>query len=212
MDFSESSIRKNCPHCDSNSFALKYPLKETSNFWIVCDVHPLTRGHVLIIPKKHYSCIGEYPDEIFNEFCNLYTLVSDFLEKSYGSVSSFEHGKMGQTVYHSHVQMFPYCGSNKIIIPEGDSFISIINDFKDLIKIFQKDGSYLFFSIGLHKWVVDTKIGKPRFFRDRFAKALSSPTRGNWKEMHNNAAIMVEAMKEIYELKATWEKYTPQSI
>ena len=212
MDFSESSIRKDCPHCNPNSFALKFPLKETSNFWVVCDAHPITKGHILIMPKRHLSCMGEFPEEIFNEFINLYKLFSDFLKNKYGSVSSFEHGKIGQTVFHSHIQMFPYFGSENTIVPEGNSFISTINNINNLKTIFQKDGSYLFFSIGEHKWIVDIKIGKPRFFRDRFAMALNNPLRGNWKEMHGNTVIMEEAKKEIHNLITNWGNYSTKSL
>ncbi len=212
MDFSESAIRKDCPHCDPNSFALKFPLKETSNFWVVCDVHPLTRGHILIIPKKHLSCIGEYPEDVCNEFVELNDLFSNFIKKTYGSVSSFEHGKIGQTVFHSHVQMFPYIGSPETIVPEGSSFLTAVHNLNDLKTIFQKDGAYLFFSIGNNKWIVDIKIGKPRFFRDRFAVVLHNPRRGNWKEMHSDTGIMKEANKEIDELTANWKKYSTKSI
>jgi len=207
MDFSEAAIRKNCPHCDPNSFALKFPLMKTPNFWVVCDVHPLTKGHILIMPKKHLSCIGEYPKDIMNKFLKLYKLFSDFIEKEYGAISSFEHGKIGQTVFHSHVQMFPYSGSEKTIIPEGRSLLTAINDLNELKEAYQKDGSYLFFSIGKYKWIVDVKIGKPRFFRDRFAKALHNPDRGNWKEMRNNPVIMEQANKEIHDLMANWKKH-----
>ncbi len=212
MDFSESTIRKDCPHCDPNSFALKFPLKETSNFWVVCDVHPLTRGHILIIPKKHLSCIGEYPEDVFNEFVELNDLFSNFIKKTYGSVSSFEHGKIGQTVFHSHVQMFPYIGSPETIVPESNSFLTAVHNLNDLKTIFQKDGAYLFFSIGNDKWIVDIKIGKPRFFRDRFAVALHNPRRGNWKEMHSDTVTMEEANREIHELTANWKKYSNKSI
>lgn len=175
VNFSKNDIRNNCPHCDPKSFALKYPLQETNNFWIVCDVHPLTKGHILIIPKKHLSCIGEFPQLIFDEFLQLYKKCSEFLFKTYGSISSFEHGKIGQTVFHSHVQMFPFNGSEGSIIPEGKSHISRIDSLEDLKTIYHKQGSYLFFSIGEKEWLVNIKIGKPGFFRDRFANALHQP-------------------------------------
>ena len=41
------------PHCDRNGFAFSHPLEETDSFLVVCDVHPLMEGHILIIPKEH---------------------------------------------------------------------------------------------------------------------------------------------------------------
>ena len=66
-----------CPHCNKDSPALKNLLKETENFRVVCDIHPLTEGHILIISKKHLSCVGDYPENIYQEFISLYKFFSN---------------------------------------------------------------------------------------------------------------------------------------
>lgn len=204
-DFSEQNIKKDCPHCNPNSFALKHPLFETRHFWVVCDDHPLVEGHILIIPKKHLSCVGAYPKNLFKEFVKLYNQCLDFVRNQYGSVASFEHGIIGQTVFHSHVHLFPYKGDELAIIPEGKDKLKRINNISQLRKIFTKDGQYLFFSIQNRLWVVDVSLGKPRFFRDRFAKALGRLERGDWKKMHQNKKIMAEVSQEIHNLKKRWQ-------
>lgn len=208
-NFSEQNIKKNCPHCNPNSFALKHPLKETGNFWVVCDVYPLIEGHILIIPKQHLSCVGEYPDNLLAEFVKLYHRCSKFLKAEYGSVVTFEHGIIGQTVFHSHVHLFPYQGNELTIIPEGKDKLTRLKDITELKKIFAKYGQYLFFSINSKMWVVDLSLGSPRFFRDRFAKALGRPERGDWKKMHQNKKIMAEVNQEIENLKQRWQKSFP---
>jgi histidine triad (HIT) family protein len=204
---SEHFIRENCPHCDPNSFALKHPLKETDNFWVVCDVHPIAKGHVLIIPKAHVSCIGEYPPDLYREFIELYSEFSRFIEKAYGGLSTFEHGKVSQTVFHSHVHIVPFKGTPQEIIPEGENTYTMLKDMNELIDIYNKKGSYLFFSIRKDLWVVDTSIAAPRFFRDRFAKAFGEPEKGNWKEMRSNETLMSEANQHIKELEKAWLSY-----
>lgn len=205
--FSEENIKKDCPHCDPDSFALKHKLKETDNFWITCDVHPIVKGHILIIPKSHLSSIGEYPDEIYKEFIQLNKEVTDFLIDQYGKVSSFEHGKIAQTVFHSHVHYFPFDGSPLEIINEGKKYFKKIKNLNELKKIFIENKKYLFFSIGKSMWVVDTSISAPRFFRDRFAATLGVPEKGNWKEMHNNSKLMELAEMDIENLKRKWGRY-----
>lgn len=200
-------LKENCSHCDPRSFALKYPLEVTNNFWVVCDVHPIIEGHILIIPKKHIVCVGAYPKELFQEFIVLYYKISQFIQKTYGKVSSFEHGKIGQTVFHSHVHLLPYKGNPTTIIPEGETKFFKIDDLSQLINIFNKDSQYLFFSIGGNKWVVDTAIGAPRFFRDRFSNALNRPERGNWKNMKNDKQIMTKSNLEIAKLIEQWKIY-----
>jgi diadenosine tetraphosphate (Ap4A) HIT family hydrolase len=151
-ELSEEYIRAHCPHCNPNSEAYKYLLDRTNNFSIVCDPHPITKGHILIIPKEHYSCIGEYPNDVYREFLNLYKKVSDFVKKEYGSVSTFEHGKFGQTVFHSHVHFMPFNGKPTNIIPEGEDKLTVIDDLSKLKDELEKDGGYLFFSIEDNKW------------------------------------------------------------
>ncbi|HSW48051.1 MAG TPA: HIT domain-containing protein [Candidatus Saccharimonadales bacterium] len=206
-DFSEEKLLKDCPHCDPDSFALKHPLEETGNFWVICDVHPISKGHVLIIPKKHLSCIGEYPENIFKEFTELYKKFSKFIAYEYGSISTFEHGKISQTVFHSHVHLLPFKGKAIDIVPEGMDKLNEIKTIDKLKDIYKKEGNYLFFSIGNKMWVVDTVIAKPRFFRDRFANALGSEQKGNWKEMDTNEDLMSEAKRDISELENRWSEF-----
>jgi len=202
--FTDQEMQTNCPHCDRHSFALQHPLKETGRFWVVCDVHPLTAGHILIIPKKHISCIGNYDMPTLSEFNILFHEVSLFLTKQYGSVSAFEHGLLGQTVFHSHTQLFPFTGPPEQIITEGAAYYHSIPSVNSLRTQFELEKKYLFFSIEGRMWVVDTRIGHQGFFRNRFGNALKNPERANWKKMHNDLELMNQAKIEIESLKVKW--------
>lgn len=197
----------NCPHCVRTSFAFKHPLSDTKNFLVVCDVHPLVEGHILIIPKEHISCVGEYPSELMWEFNSLYEKVSNFVKKTYGAVASFEHGVIGQTVFHSHVHFLPFKGSVKDIVPEGENRLKKLLSIFDLKEIFESEKGYLFFSIEDKMYTVDQILGQPRFFRDRFAKAVGKPERGNWKTMMNDKAIMAVAEDEMKQLISKWNSF-----
>ena len=146
-ELSEEHIKKHCPHCDTSSEAYKYLLERTDNFSVVCDAHPITEGHILIIPKQHLSCVGEYPENLYKDFLILYKKVSEFLFKIYGSISSFEHGKFGQTVFHSHIHLIPFKGRVADIIPEGNDKLTVLNDLSEIRNIFKEYGGYLFLSI-----------------------------------------------------------------
>jgi diadenosine tetraphosphate (Ap4A) HIT family hydrolase len=211
MELSEQQIRENCPHCNPNSQAFEFPLLETDKFRIVCDAHPIIEGHLLIIPKQHVSCIAEYPEELYIEFLDLYKKFSNFLQSEYNSFSSFEHGIFGQTVFHSHIQMMPFSGLPSEIVPEGTDKLTGFNKIEELRKVFTKDGGYLFFSIGEHKWVVDKSLAVPRFFRDRFAKALGKPERGNWKEMRKNPRILEISQKDDIATQEKWKMYNKKN-
>ena len=118
-DLSENAIRINCPHCNLASQAFRYPLEQTDEFYLVVDSHPIVEGHILIIPKSHVSCIGEYPQQLFEDFIKLNSKVSEFLLREYRTVSTFEHGIFGQTVFHSHIHYLPFKGESTDIVPSA---------------------------------------------------------------------------------------------
>lgn len=191
-DYSEQAIREVCPFCDDKRWAFDTKLYATERFHIICDVHPLCEGHILIIPKRHVPCIGDYTPEEFKEFEEIYAKMGKWVRDQYGSLATFEHGVIGQTVFHSHVHLMPFSGQSEDIIPEGSDKIHSLNSLMELKPLFQKEGKYLFFSIGEKKWTVDTQLGFPRFFRDRFAAALGCPELANWKETRKNPALLAQ--------------------
>ncbi len=198
------SLVAGCPHCEEKSFVYDHALEHTENFRILCDVHPLCEGHLLIVPREHISCMGDCPPLLFGEFLNLYARCSRFLRSAYGNVSTFEHGKIGQTVFHAHTHLMPVIFDPVAIIPEGLAHLEPCDGVEELPLVFSRKGQYLFFSINDDAWLVDTALGAPRFFRDRFAAALGRPERGNWKTMREDAALMREASEEIAETKRKW--------
>ena len=189
-DYSEQNLKNHCPHCDKNGWAFEFGLKEFEHFSVICDCHPLLEGHILIIPNRHVSCIGEYTQDEFSEFIRIYERMSHWISREYGAVATFEHGKIGQTVFHSHVHLLPVSANPEQIIPEGKAFFRPIESIENLIEIFQKENQYLFFSLGKEMWVVDASIGMPRFFRDRFASFIGKPERANWKETRRNPQLL----------------------
>jgi len=203
---SEEYILRHCPHCDPASDAFTSLLLETEHFRVVCDHHPLTEGHLLIVPKTHISCIGAFPSPLFGEFTKMYAQAAAFIRDQYGDVSAFEHGNIGQTVFHSHIHLLSFRGEPAAIVPEGLRHCVPLLSLEDLTGIFGRGGQYLFFALGDRMWTVDTALAAPRFFRDRFAAALGNTERGNWKTMHEDAGLMTAGAKENARAMAKWKK------
>ena len=204
-DLSEEAIKKNCPHCNISSQAFEFILENTKNFYIICDANPLVEGHILIIPKKHLTCVGAYTNELLQEFLELNKKVSKFILDNYNSIASFEHGIFGQTVFHSHIHYLPFSGEISNICKE--SSITKVNGLRDLKVLLDKDGGYLFFSIGNKLFSVNKKEAKPRYFRDKFAKALGRRERGNWKKIRANMQLLIECQKDCVNTQKKWQKY-----
>lgn len=201
-----SSYAEDCPHCNPQSFALKHLLLDSSHFRVVCDVHPLTEGHILIIPKEHIPCIGACFEATFRELEKLYDKVVDFQKVTYGKHVIFEHGVVGQTVLHAHVHFLPFPGELQDIVPEKDN-TRPLSSLGELQNIYRRDGKYLFLSVNDKLFTVDSEIGKPGFFRNRIAEALGVPARGDWKRAREDEKINNDFATDIAKLKEKWAKY-----
>lgn len=205
ITLSDDAIRANCPHCSITAQRYFFGLEEMEDFRIFCDTHPLTEGHILLVPKEHIACVGAYTKELFTRFRKAHDKVSRFMESAYGSYAVFEHGVFGQSVYHSHVHFIPFRGGIDEIIPEGTEAYVAISDISKLKEYYQKDGGYLFVSIGKEVWVVDPKLTTPRFFRKRFAGALGREEREDWKAMHNDDMTMKQIGNENKQVQIKWK-------
>jgi diadenosine tetraphosphate (Ap4A) HIT family hydrolase len=98
-----------CSFCQREQIA-RYILKETPAFRIVADHAPLVAGHVLIVPRQHYTCYGDMPAALDAELQTLKNEVRQFLARFYAAPLFWEHGIFRQTVYHAHLHCFPFGG------------------------------------------------------------------------------------------------------
>lgn len=197
------NFEANCRHCLGGVQVID-PLFSGKNFWVVCDFHPLVHGHILIIPKEHISCFGSLSEKKFSEFENLYEKVKNFINDNYGPVAVFEHGIVGQTVFHAHMHFLPF--SRKIEDVIESNFIRKINFLDQIKEEFKKQGKYLFVEIANEKYFVNVELGYPRFFREKFAIALNAGERADWKAASKNEKLMGIFKNDVADLREKWKQ------
>lgn len=102
---------KDCIFCKIVRKEIKVEIvKETKNFFAFPDKNPMTKGHTLVIPKKHYMNIFDLPEKFGNE---LLKLIKDLSEKriregNEGINLLMRNGKVaGQEVEHAHIHIIP---------------------------------------------------------------------------------------------------------
>lgn len=84
---------------------------EDDNFVGFLDINPFTKGHTLVIPKKHYKTLLDVPSSLFGEFLDVGKKVALKLiegEKAEGfnlMMSNFEVAQ--QEVPHVHLHVVP---------------------------------------------------------------------------------------------------------
>jgi diadenosine tetraphosphate (Ap4A) HIT family hydrolase len=101
------TLDPNCAFCQRSAFANQI-LKETPAFRIIADHAPLVPGHLLIVPRNHYTCYGDVPASMDDELLALKQEVQHFFLRYYEPTVFWEHGVFHQTVFHAHLHGFPF--------------------------------------------------------------------------------------------------------
>lgn len=86
-------------------------LFEDEQFKVILDVGPATRGHALILPKKHYANLYELPDDMAADAVRLakkmMKIMTDKLSCDGFNLLQNNGEAAGQTVFHFHMHLIP---------------------------------------------------------------------------------------------------------
>lgn len=91
------------------------------------DLTQVTKGHTLVVPKKHVADIYEYDDELAEEVFSRIPRIARGLKKSDSSIQGMNimnnNGKLAyQSVFHSHIHLLPrYDEKDTFSIHFGDN-------------------------------------------------------------------------------------------
>lgn len=95
-----------------------YTIYEDELVKVFLDVNPVTNGHMLIIPKKHYENVFDIDTSIISHSVNLirdklYPIIKEKL-KADGLTISQNNG-FGQEVKHYHIHLIPRYENDKAV-------------------------------------------------------------------------------------------------
>lgn len=194
-----------CLLCPS-SLERQHPLYDDGIFWIICDPHPLVQGHMLVVPKPHIAAMGGLSEAHFKKYARVYAKVKSFINACYGAAGIFEHGGTGQTVFHAHTHFLPFDHETEKIVSDTKALRRVAR-LGDVRREFAQKQQYLFLENRNHLWLVDTKLGYPRFFRNIFAGILGVEERSNWEKARHNSRIIRKFAIDISVLRDRWNTY-----
>ncbi|WP_107038540.1 HIT family protein [Brumimicrobium mesophilum] len=86
-----------------------YKVAENDSFLAFLDIQPITKGHVLVIPKKEIDNIFDVDDQLLSDFMVFTKSVAKKMDKV------FDCKKIGMTVIglevaHAHIHLMPING------------------------------------------------------------------------------------------------------
>jgi len=114
-----------------------YKVYEDDNYLAFLDISQFTKGHTLVIPKKHYRFVWDVEDisgyyEVVQKIANHY---KNNLGFKYVDSLIF-----GRSVLHAHVQLLPHNGDDK---DWNDSLKGLEYFYKEERRLTPEQGSLL---------------------------------------------------------------------
>ena len=106
--------KKDCVFCKLPMNRIEF---ETNTLQLVFDNYPLSKGHILVIPKKHIMSFFELTKEEYIELhqvINQAKAILDSTVKPDGYNIGINDGEAaGQTIFHLHIHIIPrYMGDS----------------------------------------------------------------------------------------------------
>lgn len=119
QDELDKKIEDNCLFC--KIVRGEVPAKiiaENDHALAFLDINPISDGHTLVIPKKHYQDLGVCDTIALNSVINLAKSISRIIEKSHLDAWGFNYlsnqgAIAGQVVMHFHMHVIPKYAKNE---------------------------------------------------------------------------------------------------
>ena len=83
-----------------------YKIYEDDKTFAFLDIHPETKGHTLVIPKKEIDKIYELPEEDYQALMDTVKKLSTHMEKTLNTRTLWK--VIGTDIPHAHVHLLPY--------------------------------------------------------------------------------------------------------
>lgn len=102
---------EDCIFCQITKDPSKW-VAESEKAFAILDIKPITKGHTLIIPKKHFENLSVSEDDYLHDAILLTKKVANQLKEQYPEIKGFNYisnqGKIAkQVVFHLHLHVIP---------------------------------------------------------------------------------------------------------
>ncbi len=108
---------------------------EDDNYRVILDNGPATKGHALVLPKKHYADLFEIPEDVLSGAAVTAKKVAEKMKKNLGcdglNLVQNNGAAAGQSVLHFHLHIIPrYANDGQHILwkptsPSAEELVAI---------------------------------------------------------------------------------------
>ena len=126
---------KDCLFCKiANGEIPSYTLYEDDLVKVFLDINPVSQGHCLIIPKKHYENMLDVDKEIVSHSLDVarkvYKILNDKLNMD--GLTITQNNMYGQEVKHYHIHLIPRYEKDNLLYKRAKNKIDVEELYKKL--------------------------------------------------------------------------------
>lgn len=111
-----------------------FTVYEDETFKVILDRFPAAPGHVLIIPKEHYSDMFSLPEEVAAKVYSLARKIAAHVKKEVGAeginIVQNNGEAAGQSVYHFHLHIIPRKTGDGIVLNKSSNVDTTIDELE----------------------------------------------------------------------------------
>lgn len=111
-----------------------FTVYEDDTFKVILDRFPAAAGHVLIIPKAHYSDMFELPEEVAMKLYPLAQKIAKRVKEVTGAeginIVQNNGAVAGQSVYHFHLHIIPRKMDDGIVLNQSSNVDTTIEELE----------------------------------------------------------------------------------
>lgn len=177
-----------CLFCDHEAIK-KDILFPGRNFLIKIGIQIITPGHIMIIPKKHYRCLGDLSPELQEELEKLKEQTRKIVRQQFSEPFWVEYGPGRQSIPHAHIHCLPLRGEGYALgsfIREIEPQLILEEGSWEKVREIRKQGlSYIYIEEKgkkcLFPFEASTRGNGHFHYRDFFSRIKGAPGLADWK-------------------------------
>ena len=113
-----------------------YTIYEDDLVKVFLDVNPVTNGHCLIIPKKHYENFVDVDDKILTHTRKVANKIYEMYKDKINAdgITVVQNNFYGQAIKHFHVHLIPRYENDKVDWKRQKNRKKVENIYKEIVE------------------------------------------------------------------------------
>lgn len=103
------------------------------------DINPFSQGHTLVIPKEHYRCLAETPDEVLSTLLSRVKKIASHIAGALPcdgfNILQNNGAAAGQTVGHIHFHIVPRMDGSSLSFESGKGDMEKLKALAERLRI-----------------------------------------------------------------------------